>query len=153
MPIGRVQQAIVSFSGLGKILDQHVSVRDAQPALDHRFARIAELRRMIPSLGGTERLRAEAELRTLQLAQARDRQRTSFATVSLHLQTKEAAVVTPTSSGRIERALDRAAEIVTVELAALLYALVVAAPFLLLGAAVILGVRVVRRRSDARLLV
>ena len=152
VPIGRVQQAIVRFSGIGKILDQHVSLRDAQPALDRRFVRIAELRRTIPTVSGAERLRAEVELRVLQRAQARDRARASFATVSLHLQTKEASAVVPASPGRIERALERATDVVATELAALVYALVVGAPLLLLGVAAFLGARAVRRRSDARLL-
>jgi len=152
VPIGRVQQAIMTFSELGKILDQHVSVRDAQPTLDRRYARIQELRRAIPSLTGEERARAEAELEALQVAQARDRQRTSFATVSLHLRTKEADVAVPAEPTRIGRALERAARVVGAELAALVYALVVAAPFLLLGAAAILGARALRRRSDARLM-
>ena len=37
VPIGRVQTAILRFSELGTILDQHVSVRDVQPGLDRRF--------------------------------------------------------------------------------------------------------------------
>ena len=45
VPIARVQTAILRFSELGTILDQHVSVRDVQPRLDRRFKRIAELRR------------------------------------------------------------------------------------------------------------
>jgi hypothetical protein len=152
VPIDRVQQAIVRFSGLGTILDQQVSVRDVQPTLNRRSVRIAELRRTIPTLSGDERLQAEAELQRLQLAQARDRQRTSFATVALHLQTKEAAIVVPTTPSRIERAFERAADVVTAEVAGVVYALVVAAPFILLGAALAVGTRLVRRRSDARLL-
>ena len=52
VPIGRVQTAILRFSELGTILDQHVSVQDIQPRLDRRFKRIAELRRVIPTLLG-----------------------------------------------------------------------------------------------------
>lgn len=152
VPIDRVQQGIVRFSGLGKILDQQVRVRDVQPTLDRRFARITELRRTIPTLEGEQRARAEAELATLVRAQARDRQRTSFATVALRLQTKEATVVVPTTPSRIERAFDRAADVVTAEVAGVVYALVVAAPFILVGAALAFGTRLVRRRSDARLL-
>jgi hypothetical protein len=72
--------------------------------------------------------------------------------VALHLQTKEAAVVVPTTPSRIERAFDRAADVVTAEVAGVVYALVVAAPFILLGAALAFGTRALRRRSDARLL-
>ncbi len=152
VPIQRVQQAIVSFSGLGKILDQHVSVRDVQTRVDRRFARITELRAEIPALAGDERERAEAELARLEQAQARDRQRTSFATVSLHLRTKEASPVVPAAPTRMERAFDRAADVVSAELAAFVYVLLVAGPFLLLGAALVAAGRVLRRRSDARLM-
>ena len=152
VPIQRVQQAIVSFSGLGKILDQHVSVRDVQTRVDRRFARITELRAEIPALSGDERERAEAELARLEQAQARDRQRTSFATVSLHLRTKEASTVVPATPTRIERAFERAADVVSAELAAFVYVLLVAGPFLLLGAALVAVARVLRRRSDARLM-
>ncbi len=53
----------------GTILDQHVSVRDAQARLDRRFKRIAELRRAIPTLSGEELAAAQAELDALQTAQ------------------------------------------------------------------------------------
>ena len=152
VPIQRVQQAIVGFSELGKILDQHVSVRDVQTRIDRRFARISELRTEIQSLSGDERERAEAELTRLVQAQARDRQRTSFATVSLHLRTKEAATVVPATPTRIERALERATDVVSAELAALVYVLLVAGPFLLVGAALMAVARALRRRSDARLM-
>lgn len=152
VPINRVQQAIVGFSGLGKILDQHVSVRDVQTRLDRRFARITELRAEIPTLSGEELDRAQAELVQLEQAQGRDRQRTSFATVSLHLRTKEAATVVPVAPTRIERAIERAVDVVTAELAAVVYVLLVAGPFLLLGAALVFVGRALRRRSDARLM-
>lgn len=152
VPIQRVQQAIVGFSGLGKILDQHVSVRDVQTRIDRRFAQISELRAELPSLSGAEREGAEAELARLVEAQARDRQRTSFATVSLHLRTKEAAPVVPATPTRIERALERATDVVSAELAAFVYVLLVAGPFLLLGAALAVAARMLRRRSDARLM-
>ena len=89
MPIGRVQTAILRFSELGTILDQHVSVRDVQPRLDRRFKRIAELRRVIPTLSEDELAAAQAELEALQTAQARERRQASFATVSLDLTTAE----------------------------------------------------------------
>lgn len=152
VPIGRVQQAIVRFSGLGVILDQHVSVRDVQPQLDRRFRRMAELRRTIPTLTGDSLAAAQAELEALQTAQARERRQASFATVSIHLRTKDAGAAIPAPPGRIERALQRAADVLAAELVALIYALVVAAPFVLAGGALFVLMRTARRRTDRRLL-
>jgi hypothetical protein len=152
VPIARVQQAIVRFSGLGVILDQHVSVRDVQPQLDRRFRRMAELRRTIPTLTGASLAAAQAELEALQTAQARERREASFATVSLHLRTKDAGAAIPTPPGRIERALQRAADVLAAELVALIYALVVVAPFVLVAVALLITARRFRRRGDDRLL-
>jgi hypothetical protein len=151
VPIGRVQTAILRYSELGTILDQHVSVRDVQPRLDRRFKRIAELQRVIPTLSGDELAAARAELDALQIAQRGERRQASFATASLNLTTKDAQVV-PTEPGRIERALERAADVLAAETVAVVYAAVVAAPFIVLGAVLLIVVRVGRRRSDRRLL-
>jgi Domain of unknown function (DUF4349) len=151
VPIGRVQTAILRFSELGTILDQHVSVRDVQPGLDRRFARIAELWRVIPTLSGDDLAAAQAELEALQTAQARDRRQARFATVSLDLTTAEKEGV-PASPGRIERAFERAADVLAAEAVAVVYAAVVAAPFVLLGLVLVIAVRAARSRSDKRLL-
>lgn len=151
VPIARVQAAILRFSELGRILDQHVSVRDVQPRLDRRFERIAELNRLLPTLSGDELARAQSELEALRTAQAQDRRRASFATASLTLTTKKESAV-PAPPGRIERAFDRAAEVLSAEAVAVVYATVVAAPFILVGVALVALARVARRRSDRRLL-
>jgi hypothetical protein len=151
VPIGRVQTAIMRYSELGTILDQHVSVRDIQPGLNRRFERIAELRRVISTLSGEEQVAAQAELEALQNAQRRERRQASFATASLNLTTKDAVVV-PTEPGRIQRALERAADVLAAETVAIVYAAVVAAPFILLGLVVVIAARAARRRSDRRLL-
>jgi hypothetical protein len=151
VPIGRVQTAILRFSELGTILDQHVSVRDVQPGLDRRFARIAELRRVIPTLSGDDLAAAQVELEALQTAQARERRQASFATVSLDLTTAEKEVV-PTPPGRIERAFEQARDVLAAEAVAVVYAAVVAAPFILLGLVLLIAVRAARSRSDRRLL-
>jgi len=151
VPIGRVQTAILRFSELGTILDQHVSVRDVQPLLDRRFARIAELRRAVRTLSGDDLAAAQAELETLQAAQARERRQASFATVSLDLTTAEKEVV-PTPPGRIERAFERAADVLAAEAVAVVYAAVVAAPFILLGLVLLIAFRAARSRLDKRLL-
>jgi Domain of unknown function (DUF4349) len=151
VPIGRVQAAILRFSELGTILDQHVSVRDVQPRLDRRFDRIAELRRLIPTLSGDDLAVAQAELEALQTAQAKERRQASLATVSLDLTTAEQEVV-PAPPGRIERAFERAADVLAAEAVAVVYATVVAAPFILLVVALLGAARASRRRSDRRLL-
>jgi hypothetical protein len=151
VPIARVQTAILRFSELGTILDQHVSVRDVQPQLDRRFKRIAELRRVIPTLSGDELAAAQSELEALQTAQAKERRQASFATVALALTTEKEESV-PAQPGRIERAFHRAADVLAAEAVAVVYATVVAAPFILLGLATFGLVRVLRRRSDERLL-
>lgn len=160
VPVGHVQQAIAGYNELGRILDQHVSVRDLQPALDRRFTKIQALKVQIAALAGDSspdaiqrRARLEAELLALQRVQSAERAKARFATVSLNLRTKQAAAVVPASPGRIERALDRAADVLVAELEALLYVLLVAAPFLLLGTGAVLGARALRRRADARLLI
>ncbi len=151
VPIDRVQTAIVRYSELGTILDQHVSVRDVQQRLDLRFKRIAELRRVIPTLSGDELAAAQAELEALQTAQRRERRQASFATASLNLTTKDAVAV-PIEPGRIQRALERAADVLAAETVAVVYTAVVAAPFILLGVVLAVAVRGARRRADRRLL-
>jgi hypothetical protein len=151
VPIARVQAAILRFSELGMILDQHVSVRDVQPKLDRRFERIAELTRLLPTLSGDDLAQAQAKLEALRTAQAKDRRQASFATAELYLTTKQESVV-PATPGRIERAFDRAAEVLSAEAVAAVYAAVVAAPFILLGVALFALARAARRRADRRLL-
>ncbi len=151
VPIARVQTAILQFSELGKILDQQVSVRDVQPKLDRRFQRITELNRLVPTLSGEEKTAAQAELEALRAAQAQDRRQASFATAALVLTTKKESVV-PAAPGRIERALDRAGNVLAAEAVAVVYAAVVAAPFILVATGLLVAFRAARRRSDHRLL-
>jgi hypothetical protein len=159
VPVGRVQEAIAGYNELGRILDQHVSVRDVQPQLDRRFTRIQALKRDIAALSHdsstaalTRRDQLEAELAVLQTAQAAQRTKAALATVSLQLRTKQAALTPPAPPGRIERALDDAVGVLAAEAEALVYALVVGAPFVLAGLALIVLARAHRRRADERLL-
>lgn len=168
VPIGSVQEAIVKFTALGQIVDQHVSIQDVQPTVDRRFRQMQGIRDRIakiqarlenPALTGDERSALENELVVLRRrivvlqkeAGALARQ-TSFATVSLALRTGDKAVAVPHDPGRLERALDRAASILLDELQVLVYALIVGAPLLALLAVAVIGSRTWRRRADARLL-
>jgi hypothetical protein len=168
VPVGSVQEALVRYSALGQILDQHVSIRDAQPQLDRRF-RVLQAQRDLtaklqaklesPLLKAAERARLEnrlvaarRQLVVLQKQQAALRRQTSYATVSLDLRSKEKAVVLPHEPGRVGRALHRSGQIVADEAKVLVYVLVVGAPFFVLGAVALGGLSVRRRRREERLL-
>jgi Domain of unknown function (DUF4349) len=103
VPIGSVQAAIVEFSALGELLEQHVSIRDVQPTVDRRFRQMQPVRDSIATiqaklkrrpLGADERKALENELVAerrrlvvLQRRQAALGRRTSYATVDLGLRT------------------------------------------------------------------
>jgi hypothetical protein len=95
--------------------------------------------------------RARAELVSLQQLQRRARRTADFATVSLHLRSEQAGVV-PAAPGRIERAFERAAEVLATEVVVLLYALLLGGPIVLLGLLGFAGLRSARRRAGERLL-
>jgi Domain of unknown function (DUF4349) len=168
VPIGSVQAAIVELSALGEILDQHVSIKDVQPAVDRRFRQMQAIRDSLakiqaklesPTLTAEERTRLENELVAqrrrlvvLQRQAAALERRTRFATVELRLRTVDKAVVVPHDPGRIERALDRAGSILLDEVKVVLYVLIVGAPLIALAALAFGGVRLRRRRDEARLL-
>jgi hypothetical protein len=168
VPVGSVQDAIVRFSALGEILDQHVSIQDVQPQLDKRFRAMQTLRDAIaktqarlesPTLSADERKALENELVAsrrqlleLQREQIRLRRQTSFATVSIALRSTNKAVVVPHDEGRIGRALDRAGSILLDEAKVVVYVLIVGAPLFALLALGLGSLRVRRRRTEARLL-
>jgi hypothetical protein len=168
VPVGSVQEAIVRFSALGEILDQHVSIRDVQPQLDKRFRqlqakrdRIAKLQARLesPTLSADERralenelVAARRQLLVLQREQAALRRQTSFATVSVDLRTNSGAVAPPHRPGRIERALDRSGSILLDEAKVVVYVLIVGAPLLALAALALGALRLRRRRTEMRLL-
>jgi Domain of unknown function (DUF4349) len=168
VPVGSVQTAIVEYSAIGEILDQHVSIEDVQPQVDRRFRQmqaqrdaIAKLQAKLesPSLSPAERtvlenrlVAARRQLVALQRAQAALRRQTSYATVSLDLRSSAKAVAVPSEPGRIGRALHRSGEILADEVKILVYVLIVGAPFFVLGALAYVAARLRRRQSEARLL-
>jgi Domain of unknown function (DUF4349) len=168
VPIGSVQKAIVEYSAIGQILDQHVSIEDVQPQVDRRFRQmqaqrdaIAKLQARLesPSLSSAQRtvlenrlVAARRQLVGLQRAQAALRRQTSYATVSLDLRSSAKAVVAPGEPGRIGRALHRSGDILADEAKVLVYVLIVGAPFFLLAALAFAVARLRRRQSEARLL-
>jgi hypothetical protein len=159
IPVRRVQEAIVRFSSLGRIVDQHVSIQDVQPSIDKRFRAMQALRRQIAALQAkvdpaslAKVALLQRRLVALQREQARTLRRTSFATVSLVLQTKQAAVAPPKHKSRLHRSLDRAGSVLVDELVVCLYVLVVGGPLLILLGVAWLGGRTLRRRALDRLL-
>ncbi len=168
VPVGSVQQAVVRFSALGDILDQHVSIQDVQPQLDKRFRamqglrdRIAKLQAQLenPSLAADDRKELETDLVAarrqlidLQRRQSQLQRQTSYATVSLALRTADKAVAVPNEPGRIGRALHRSGSILLDEAKVAVYVLVVGAPLVVLAVLVLGAARVRRRRLETRLL-
>ncbi|MBA3347948.1 MAG: DUF4349 domain-containing protein [Actinobacteria bacterium] len=166
VPSARVQTAVVQLSGLGTILGQRFGIQDLQETVDdlarqisETEQRIAQLRRQLAgtSLGDDERasLRIqldEARRQLAELRRARDATRAEgqFATIQLALTTED--VLAAPGGEKDKGALDRVVDILRWEGLAVLYALVVAGPFLLLGLIAWLALRQRRRRTDTRLL-
>ena len=164
VPVARVQQAIVQLSGLGTILSQRYGIEDLQPAADELAkqieetqARIAQTREQLrnPDLRPAERAvlqarlaEAQRQLRDLRAGLTNVRDEARLATIQLGLTTEEILPVPEEKEG----ALDRVVDILRWEAIALLYVAVVAGPFVLVGLAVWLLLRLRRRREEARLL-
>jgi len=141
VPVANLQQAIASFTNLGTILSQHISVADLQTGLDRLDARIAAARRKGHD-HGADRLerRRDALIRE-----------GTYARVSLQLTTAKPAAQ-HSAPGRFGRFWDTTSNILGKELIAMLYVLVLAGPFILLAALLVFAERTRRRRADERLL-
>jgi Domain of unknown function (DUF4349) len=167
IPVGRVQDAVARFSQLGTILEQQTEIVDLQGRIDRitrdlqrRRDRIAKLEAELrdPTLSDAARNRLEARLVQARrgLANA-TRQRAGvirqsrFAKLDLAF-TTEREREAPAPPGRVERMLDDALGVLLAELAIVLFALIVAAPVLLLVALGWLGARTLRRAANDRLL-
>src|SRR5215218_10038889 len=161
VPIARVQDAIASFSSLGTILEQRISLQDIQQAADRLTKSIATKKRRIAELEAKRartRLTAaeQAELAAMTADLTRLTQRRAavvrqgaYARVSLGLTTRKAAAPTKKDEpGAFGSFLDDAGRILALEAVAVLYALVVVGPFALLAAFALLGERARRRRAN-----
>ena len=164
VPTARVQNAIVQLSALGTILGQRFGIQDLQGTVDELARQITEAEQRVlqlqrqldaPNLTDDERASLRIQLdearRVLaELRRQRDgtRAEARFATISLGLTTEEVTSTPGTEDG----ALDRIVDILRWEGLAVLFALVVVGPFLLLGLLVWLTLRLRRRRAETRLL-
>lgn len=163
VPVGRVQEAVARYTELGTIVSQQVRINDVQPQADRLSQSATELRRRIAELvaksrrsGLTvdERIQLENARRDLQsLTSRRSRlvREASYATVTLELTTDKAAEKRE-EPGAFRTFWDDASKILGTELIWLLYALVVAGPFVLLAILALVAERSRRRRSADSLL-
>src|SRR5262245_7640468 len=141
VPVDNLQKAIASFTNLGTILAQHISVADLQTGLDRLDARIAKARR-----AGDDRALKRLERRRDALIREG-----TYARVSLLLTTSTPKTQSAAPS-RFDRFWDNTSDILGKELIAVLYVVVLAGPFLILAALLFLAERTRRRRADHRLL-
>jgi hypothetical protein len=169
VPVQNAQAAIAKLGGLGTLLSQQVSTEDLQAKVTHQTSAIGSLRRAIAvyenalqssPLSATERVAIQIKLNNARhalarLRHARNATQTLGATadISLLLTTRNHAIVGHHHQGstRIGRLLGSAAHFLALEGIIVLYALIVLAPVLLLGA---LGWWILRerRRREERLL-
>lgn len=141
VPVANLQKAIASFTGLGTILSQHIAVADLQTGLDRLDVRIAKARHE-----GKDRALRRLERRREALIREG-----TYARVSLQLTTAKPAAQ-HAAPGRFDRFWGNTSDILGKELIAVLYALVVAGPFVLIAALLFFAERSRRRRADHRLL-
>ena len=166
VPVQNAQAAIAKLGGLGTLLSQQVSTQDLQAKVAGQTNAIGSLRRAIAvyekalestTLSATERVAIQIKLNNARHALARLRHARNAtqalgatADISLLLTTRNHAVVGHHKSGstRIGRLLGSAAHFLALEGIIVLYALIVLAPFLLLGALAWWILRERRRRED-----
>ena len=166
VPVQNAQKAIAKLGNLGTLLSQQVSTQDLQAKLTQQNSGIGSLRRAIAvyenalqssTLTATERVAIQIKLNNARhalahLRHARNGTLASGATadISLLLTTRNHAIVAPHHGGstRIGRLLGSAAHFLALEGIIVLYALIVLAPVLLLGALGWWILRERRRRED-----
>jgi Domain of unknown function (DUF4349) len=166
VPVQNAQAAIGKLSTLGKLLSQQVSTQDLQAKLTQQTTGIGSLRRAIAvyeaalqsttlpaSQRATLQIRlnnARRQLSRLQHARKGTLASGATASISLLLTTRNGAAVITHHHGstRIGRLLGSAAHFLALEGIIVLYALIVLAPFLLLGGLGWWILRERRRRED-----
>jgi hypothetical protein len=149
VPVGSVQAALTTLTGLGTILQQQTGILDVTRRADRESRQISKLKQQLQTASPQEAPGIRAHLRTL-LAKHRGLLRSaSLARIVLTLATPAQQAAAP---DRLHRTLDDAGGVLLRELEFLLYALVVAGPLLLIGGVSLATARGARKRSDRRLL-
>lgn len=162
VPTARVQSAMAQLSALGTILGQRYGIQDLQQQADSLQTQIEGTQRRIaqiltrlesPALSGVDRTILQSRLAAsrqkltgLREAMRGTNAEARTATIYLSLATQELTAAEERSR------LDDVRDVLAWEAVALLYALVVAGPFLVLGLLTWLALRLRRRRGEARLL-
>ncbi len=149
LPVGSVQAALTTLTGLGTILQQQTGILDVTRRADRESRQIAKLEKQLETASPQEAPAIRAHLRTLQAKHLRLLRSANLARIVLTLTTPQQAAAAPS---RLHRTLDDAGGVLLRELQFLLYALVVAGPLLLIGGAGLATARAARKRSDRRLL-
>ena len=164
VPTARVQSAMAQLAALGTIVGQRYGIDDLQQQADSLQTQIeqtqrqvAQLRARLASTTLSDETRAvlegrltNARQKLTSLRQARSATVTEArtATIYLSLTTEE---IEPAAVGSGSR-LDDVKDVLAWEGIAILFFLVVAGPFLVVGLLVWLTLRTLRRRQEARLL-
>jgi hypothetical protein len=150
IPVENVQAAIAGFSGYGTLVRQRIVLKDLQQRVDSLTARIARLRARIARGEPRRKLqRDKALLAALTNQRSAAVRRAQFAKVGL---TMVVGTEPAAAHGRFRRTIDDALSVLARELEILLYAALVAGPLLAVGGVGIMAGRMLRRRSDRRLL-
>jgi hypothetical protein len=150
VPVANIQAELDGLTDLGTILEQRTGILDVTRRADREASQIAQLERELAKASPQEALAIRARLATLRAKHARLVRSARLARIVLGLTTPAQKAAAPPS--RLGRTLHDAGSVLVRELQILLYALVVAGPLLLLGAAGLATARAARRRSDRRLL-
>jgi hypothetical protein len=164
VPTSRIQSAVAQLSELGTILRQRYGIEDLQPQVDSLEAQIEDTQRLIvrlrkqlenKSLGDEERAvlqsrltEARRTLADLQQGLKSTRAEGELGTVYLTLTTQRIEAASKNDDGT----LGAIGDILRWEGMAVLFALVVAGPFLIVGLLVWLALRLRRRQVTTRLL-
>jgi hypothetical protein len=163
VPVAQVQEAVARYTELGTIISQQVKINDLQPQANRLTQRATELRRRIAELvaksrksgltvdGRIQLENARRDLQSVTGHRSRLVREASYATVTLELTTDKAAEKRE-EPGAFPTFWDDASKILGTELVGLLYALVVAGPFVLLAILALIAERSRRRRANDSLL-
>ena len=163
LPISRVQSAMTQLSALGTIVGQRYGIEDLQVQADSLESQIEATQRQIAGVLGQlesttlsdasravlkSRLAdARAKLKGLRDGLAGTRAEAKTATIYLSLTTEK---IEAAASG--DSPIDNIKDVLAWEAIGLLYALVIAGPFIVVGFAVWLVLRLRRRQVNTRLL-
>jgi Domain of unknown function (DUF4349) len=169
VPVGKVDTALVQLSGLGTVLDRHLSIVDLKQTLAEQQRQIRSLQFQIarlqqalrnPSLAPDLRLRlqfqlenARQKLSALRGTNKATLREAALSDLSLVLTTpRTAGSGSGHHDGRFGRAARDAGSFLLSAGAVALFVLIAVSPLLVLGAAWLYGSRAYRRREERRLL-